>query len=66
MIKPNIVLIVISAKSLPGTVGEMLYRSMKGMGTNDDSLIRIILAHSEVCDILFDLCLGVKTFALNA
>uniref|UniRef100_A0A0R3X1P8 Annexin n=1 Tax=Hydatigena taeniaeformis TaxID=6205 RepID=A0A0R3X1P8_HYDTA len=31
------------------TIVEMLYRSMKGMGTNDDNLIRIILAHSEPC-----------------
>ncbi|CDI98572.1 annexin [Echinococcus multilocularis] len=39
--------IVLASKDLTGTVAEMLYRSMKGAGTNDDSLIRIILAHSE-------------------
>ncbi len=38
------------------TVAEMLYRSMKGAGTNDDSLIRIILAHSEVIFLLFQGC----------
>ncbi|KAH9284091.1 Annexin A7 [Echinococcus granulosus] len=29
------------------TVVKMLYKSMKGVGTNDDSLIRIMLAHAE-------------------
>lgn len=29
------------------TVAEMFYRSMKGVGTNDDNLIRLILVHSE-------------------
>nr|UZN72719.1 annexin B3 [Taenia multiceps] len=39
--------IVLMSKDPIGTVAEMLYRSMKGAGTNDDSLIRIILAYSE-------------------
>ncbi|VDN14627.1 unnamed protein product [Dibothriocephalus latus] len=30
------------------TYAEILYRSMKGLGTHDDSLIRLIMAHSEV------------------
>lgn len=42
--------IVLAAKDRIGTIAEMLYQSMKGMGTNDDSLIRIVLAHSE-CDL---------------
>ncbi|KAL5960689.1 Annexin A13 [Taenia solium] len=39
--------IVLMSKDPIGTVADMLYRSMKGAGTKDDSLIRIILAHSE-------------------
>lgn len=39
---------VLMSKDPIGAVAEMLYRSMKGAGTNDDSLIRILLAHSEV------------------
>ncbi|VDD81476.1 unnamed protein product [Mesocestoides corti] len=36
-----------TAHSVKKTVAEMLYKSMKGAGTNDDNLIRIILAYSE-------------------
>ncbi|KAM7536181.1 hypothetical protein Aperf_G00000095710 [Anoplocephala perfoliata] len=39
--------IVLTSKDPVGIVADMLYRSMKGAGTNDDSLIRIVLAHSE-------------------
>ncbi|KAL5108820.1 Annexin A7 [Taenia crassiceps] len=36
-----------AATNVNDTIIEMLYKSMKGAGTNDDSLIRLILAHSE-------------------
>lgn len=39
---------VMTAKDAVGTVAEMLHQSMEGAGTNDDSLTRIILAHSEM------------------
>lgn len=37
-----------TATDVNDTIVEMLYKSMKGAGTNDDSLIRLIMAHSEV------------------
>lgn len=36
------------AKNRLATVSEMLYKSMKGAGTRDASLIRIILVYAEV------------------
>ncbi len=32
---------------------EILYNSMKGAGTRDDSLIRMIMGHSEASDYIF-------------
>ncbi len=33
---------------MTATVSDMLLKSMKGAGTNDDSLIRLLLYHAEV------------------
>nr|CDS27550.1 annexin [Hymenolepis microstoma] len=42
-----LVRIMQTAANRDETVAEMFYNSMKGMGTNDDNLIRLILVHSE-------------------
>lgn len=39
--------IVMMSKDPYNTFADMLYNAMAGAGTNDDSLIRILLAHSE-------------------
>lgn len=41
--------IVTSVESKVGYYAEQLYKSMKGCGTNDKALIRILVSQSEVC-----------------
>ncbi|VUZ52609.1 unnamed protein product [Hymenolepis diminuta] len=46
--KKALIRVVKVAISRVGTIAEMLYSSMKGAGTRDTSLIRIILCHAEI------------------
>ncbi|VUZ52612.1 unnamed protein product [Hymenolepis diminuta] len=45
--KAALIRIMQTAANRDETIAEMFYNSMKGIGTNDDSLIRLLLAHSE-------------------
>ena len=40
---------VMSARNRPEYFADKLYKSMKGAGTNDSQLIRIVVSRSEVC-----------------
>lgn len=37
-----------SVVDMPGYFAKQLYRSMKGLGTNDHQLIRVLVTRSEV------------------
>ncbi len=41
--------IVMCVRNRSDYFAEQLYKSMKGAGTDDDTLIRIIVARCEVC-----------------
>ena len=41
-------LLVMCVKNRPAFFAEKLYKSMKGAGTDDDTLIRIIMSRAEV------------------
>ena len=43
------ILTVMCVRSRPQFFSERLWKSMKGAGTNDDTLIRIVVSRSEVC-----------------
>ena len=48
-----------SARNRPEYFADKLYKSMKGAGTNDSTLIRIVVSRSEVscyisCIVLFN------------
>lgn len=40
--------IVKSARNRPAYYAEELYKAMKGLGTNDETLIRLLVSRSEV------------------
>ena len=40
--------LVLCARGRPGFFAERLYKSMKGLGTDDSTLIRIVVSRSEV------------------
>ena len=44
----NFFLLVLSARNRPEYFADRLYSSMKGMGTNDSKLIRVVASRSEV------------------
>ena len=46
-------LAVMCARNRPSYFAEKLYKSMKGLGTDDNTLIRIVVTRAEVshCDI---------------
>lgn len=47
-IKKGLLAIVKCVKNRPGFFAEQLYKSMKGLGTEDDRLIRLVVTRSEV------------------
>lgn len=47
-IKKGLLAIVKCVKNRPGFFAEQLYKSMKGMGTDDDRLIRLVVTRCEV------------------
>lgn len=47
-IKKGLLAIVKCVKNRPGFFAEQLYKSMKGMGTEDDRLIRLVVTRCEV------------------
>ena len=46
---PNVHTLVKCVRSRPQYFAEKLYHSMKGMGTDDTTLVRIIVSRCEVC-----------------
>ena len=40
---------VMCTRSRPAYFAERLWKSMKGAGTDDDTLVRVIVSRSEVC-----------------
>lgn len=53
------------ARSRPRYFAEELYKSMKGAGTDDDTLVRIIVSRAEVDQILFDSLIYFSSFSLS-
>lgn len=47
-IKSGLIAIVRCVRSRPDFFAEKLYQSMKGAGTNDDTLIRVVVTRSEI------------------
>ncbi|XP_076750726.1 annexin B11-like [Xylocopa sonorina] len=47
-IKKGLLTIVKCVKNRPAFFAEQLYKSMKGLGTDDDRLIRLVVTHCEV------------------
>ncbi len=41
-------LLVMCMRSRPAYFAEKLYKSMKGAGTDDDTLVRVVVSRSEV------------------
>ncbi len=48
-LKKGMKTIVMCVRNRSDYFAEQLYKSMKGAGTDDDTLIRIIVARCEVC-----------------
>ena len=46
------------AKDPHSYYAERLYKSMKGLGTDDDTLIRLIVTRAEVCNKDLSTCCG--------
>ena len=44
--------IVMCVRSCPQYVAEHLYKSMKGVGTDDETVVRVIVSRSEVLIII--------------
>ena len=49
----TLLLLVRCVHSRPAYFAEKLYKSMKGVGTDDTTLIRIVVSRCEVCSSLF-------------
>jgi annexin A7/11 len=55
-LKAGFLAVVKCARNRPQYFAEQLYKSMKGAGTADDTLIRIVVSRSEVCHELTIFC----------
>ncbi len=47
-------LLALSVINRPAYFAEKLNKSMKGLGTNDDDLVRLVVTRCEVCCVVFN------------